>query len=228
MTSREADRPQQPELEETVAALPDRSAHEIRRETNPFTDRDWRMLGYAWSGFVLRVLLIVGGIFTVVQYIQAREEQRIERALQLVELWERPDYQSAQKALKTRLDGLNARYAGLLGSDPSEEERQVYHEQVGLAALGEEGGAMPLDEFSDHFDSIVYFLNRVAFCVEGNLCQRDVVDAYFRDFAASFWTYFQGHVQQERQRGAANYAIKIESWLSDPPPPPGPLGMLMR
>lgn len=228
MTAREAERPQTPEMEETVAALPDRSPHEIKRETNPFTERDWRMLGYAWSGFLLRVLLIVGGIFTVLQYVQTREEQRIERALQMVELWERPDYQSAQRALKIRLDGLNDQYASLLGDDPGAEERQVYHEQVGLAALGEEGGAMPLDEFRDHFDRIVYFLNRVAFCVEGNLCQRDVIDAYFRDFAASFWSYFQGHVQQERQRGAASYAIKIESWLSSPPSSPGLLGRLMR
>lgn len=202
------------ELEETVTAFPDRSTQEIKKESNPFTDRDWRMLGYAWSGFLLRLLLIAGGVFTVVQYFQAREEGRIERALQLVELWEQPEYQAAQKALKSRLDGLNTQYAGLLGSNPSEEEKRIYAERIGIAALGAQGGAMPVEEFRDHFDRIVYFLNRVAFCVEGNLCQRRVTDAYFRDFAASFWGYFRGHAEQERRRGAPNYAVTIENWIA--------------
>lgn len=203
------------ELEETVTGFPDRSTQEIKKEANPFTDRDWRMLGYAWSGFALRVLLIVGGVFSVVQYIQARDEKRIERTLELVELWEQPQYQEAQKALKTRLDGLNARHAGLLGGNPSPEEQRVYRERIGIAAHAEDGGAMPLAEFEEHFDRVVYFLNRVAFCVDGNLCKRSVADAYFRDFAASFWAYFAGYVEQERRRGAPGYAAMIETWLGD-------------
>lgn len=202
------------ELEETVTAFPDRSTQEIKKEANPFTDRDWRMLGYAWSGFLLRLLLIAGGVFTVVQYFQTREEARIERTLQLVELWEQPEYQTAQKALKARLDALNEQYSGLLGSNPSPDEQKIYAERIGIAALGAEGGTMPLGEFRDHFDRIVYFLNRVAFCVEGNLCQRAVADAYFHDFAASFWTYFERHAQQERRRGSPNYAVTIENWLA--------------
>lgn len=217
MTTKEAGRSTSVALEETVSTLPDRAPHEIKRETNPFTERDWRMLGYAWSGFLLRLLLIVGGVFSVLQYLQTRDEARIERTLQLVELWERPEYQTAQKALKARLDGLNAQYAGLLGDSPSEEERQIYQERVGLAALTAEGGAMPLGEFQDNFDRIVYFLNRVAFCVEGNLCQRAVADAYFHDFAASFWSYFSGHARDERRRGAPNYAVTIENWVMQTP-----------
>ena len=208
-----ADKPREP-LEETVAAFPDRSAQEIKKESNPFTDRDWRMLGYAWSGFLLRLLLIAGGLFTVVQYFQAREESRIERSLQLVELWEQPDYQDAQKALKARLAGLTEQYSGLLGANPSAEERRIYAERIGIAALSEAGGTMPLAEFRDHFDRIVYFLNRVAFCVEGKLCQREVADAYFHDFGQSFWTYFEGYARQERRRGSPNYAVTIENWLT--------------
>lgn len=203
------------ELPETVTAFPDKSHEDAKADTNPFTDPDWRMLGYAWSGFLLRLLLIAGGVFTVFQYVQTRDETRIERALELVERWEQPEYQAAQKALKARIEGLNAQYAGLLGDEPTEAEKAIYNERIGLAAMTAEGGAMPLAEFEEHVDRIVYFLNRVAFCVEGNLCRRAVADAYFRDFGLSFWTYFAGHVEAVRRGGAPNYAVTIEEWLEE-------------
>lgn len=213
--SREARTSPREELPETVSGLPEKSNEDVKPDTNPFTNPDWRMLGYAWSGFLLRLLLIGGGVFTVVQYVQTRDETRIERALELVELWERAEYQSAQKAIEDRLQGLNAQYAGLLGTNPSDAEKAVYNERIGIAAMTPEGGSMPLDEFEEHVGRIVYFLNRVAFCVRGNLCKRDVADAYFRDYGQSFWAYFAGYVEARRRDGAPSYAVTIEEWLKE-------------
>ena len=44
-------------LPETVAGYPEFSPQEVKKEPNPFTDPDWRMLAYAWSGFALRILI---------------------------------------------------------------------------------------------------------------------------------------------------------------------------
>ena len=74
---------------------------------NIFAEGDWRVSANAWAGFLLRILLISGTLFSVYQYLMARQEMRVERTLQLVELWERSEYQEAQKSLKTRLAGLN-------------------------------------------------------------------------------------------------------------------------
>ncbi|HEV7255985.1 MAG TPA: hypothetical protein VGN97_23200 [Mesorhizobium sp.] len=207
-------------------------AEELRAEENPFTTSDWRMRSYAWAGYTLRFVLIFGAVFTVVQFLAAREEKRVERALQLAETWERPEYQDAQKALRDRLADLNARYASLLGSDPSAEELDVYYDRIGQEAMTAEGGAAPLAEFRERFDRIVYFLNRVSFCVEENMCSAEVSDAYFGDYAQSFWNYFGGYVQAQRRRGAPNYAKPIESFVArrqdaepeapeTPPPPAG-------
>ena len=68
--------------------------------------------------------------------------------------------------------------------------------------MNADGGVMPLPEFQDQFDRLVYFLNRVSFCVEGNLCDRDIADAYFQDYANSFWRYFRGYVEKQRKGGA--------------------------
>lgn len=201
-------------LAQRSEAFPEVETDEVKREGNPFRDGDWRMLGYAWSGFALRILLVLGTIFSVYQYMQAREEKRIERTLELVEQWDRAEYQDAQRALKRRLGDLNARYAGDLGSTATPKEIAIFQERIGIEALKETGGAMPLADFRDAFDRIVYFLNRVSFCVQGGLCSRHVADAYFEDFAQSFWSYFAGFIRQERRRGSPNFARPIEDYVS--------------
>jgi len=184
-----------------------------KRENNPFTDGDWRMLSYAWSGYVLRVLLVLGTVFSVVQYLQAREEKRVERTLELVELWDRPEYQDAQRVLKRRLAELNERFAGDLGRSATPKELAIFQERIGIEAMTAQDGSVSPEVFRESFDRIVYFLNRVSFCVEGGLCSHDVAEAYFRDYAASFWSYFAGHIRQERRRGAPNFAKPLEDYV---------------
>ena len=107
-------------LPETSEAHPEVSAQEIKPESNPFTSQDWRMLGYAWMGFLVRLLVVAGGLFSAYQYLENKQEKRVERTLQLVEAWERGDYQDAQHAIAERLDALNAKYADLLGGKVSQ------------------------------------------------------------------------------------------------------------
>jgi hypothetical protein len=200
-------------LPETTEGFPWMSNHEVKKESNPFTDRDWRMFSYAWTGMLVRVLLIFGGLFSVYQFLVNREEKRVERTLQLVELWEHPDYQKAQRALKVRLGDLNERYASLLGANPDATAIAVYQERIGMEALTAEGGAKPLPDFQEDFDRVVYFLNRLSSCVESNLCSRATADAYFKDYAVSFWGYFSGYVARERKAGSANFARPIETYV---------------
>lgn len=202
-----------PKLPETVTGFPEFSPQEIKEEPNPFRDPDWRMLVYAWSGFALRILLVLGGVFSAFQYLQAREEKRVERTLQLVEVWERPDYQTAQRALRRRLTDLNERHSGLLGPNPSRTEYDIYRNRIGIEAMQEAGGDLPLVDFREQFDRVVYFLNRVSFCVEEGLCSRTVADAYFLDYARSFWSYFSDFAAQQRRAGSMNFARPIEAYV---------------
>lgn len=189
------------------------SNQEIKKESNPFTDKDWRMWLYAWFGMAVRVVLVTGAIFTVYQFLTAREEARIQRAFEMVELWEKPEYQTAQRAVKQRIDGLNARYATILGGQSAPNERAVAMRKIGIEAMTPEGGTMPLDEFAAEFDRVVYFLNRISFCVAGNLCSREVIDAYFADYAKSFWSYFSGYVGAQRKSLSPSYAEPVETYV---------------
>lgn len=180
---------------------------------NLFIGGDWRVSANAWAGFGLRLLLICGTLFTVYQYMMQRQEMRVERALQLVELWDQDKYQEAAKVVKARLAGLLAKNPNPFGQNPSQKELAVYYEKLGIEALKPEGGDMPLPEFQEHFDRLVYFLNRVSFCVERNICDRDIADTYFQDYAASFWRYFKGYAEKRRKDGERSYATAVEKFV---------------
>lgn len=201
-------------LPETTEGLPWPSNHEVKKESNPFTDRDWRMWIYAWSGLLVRLAIILGGIFSVYQYLEISEEKRLTKTFELLEEWEKPEYQTAQIALRERLVGLNRQYSSLLDANPSPTELGVYMDRIGLAAMAEDGGTMPLPEFKAHFDRIVSFLNRVSTCVQGNQCSRDVTNDYFRDFAVSFWNYFGKYSRQVRQTGSTTFSVPLEEFVT--------------
>ncbi|WP_442580036.1 DUF4760 domain-containing protein [Mesorhizobium sp. ASY16-5R] len=207
-------------LPETTEGFPWVSNHEVKKESNPFTERDWRMLGYAWSGFVLRVILVFGAIFSVYQFMVARDEKRVERTLALAELWEKQEYQDAQRSLRTRLEALNTRYQQDLGADPSPQQRAYFQERLGMIAMTPEGGDTPLPKFREDFDRTVYLLNRVASCVETDLCSTSVADAYFRDYADSFWAYFAGFIMAERKSRSPTLAAPIEQYVRRGQEPP--------
>lgn len=200
-------------LPETTEGLPWPSNHEIKKESNPFTDRDWRMLMYAWTGLLVRIVIIFGAIFTVVQFLANREQASVQRAFELVELWEKSEYQTAQKSLNTRLAALNEVYGKDFPQNATPAETAFYMRRLGDAALTANGGSMPLPEFQEQFDRVVYFLNRVAFCVTEDICSAKVSDAYFQDYARSFWQYFSGYVERQRKAGATSYAQAIEAYV---------------
>lgn len=201
-------------LPETTDAMPWPSTQEIKKESNPFTDRDWRMFVYAWAGMVVRAIVIFGGVFAVYQYIETSEEKRITKTFELLEIWERPENQEANLAVRQRISDLNARYASLLGKDPSPTELAVYMERVGMEAMSADGGSMPLPEFKKHFDALTFFLTRVATCVQANQCSRQVTDDYFRDISVSFWNYFGRYISQVRAAGSSTFAVPIEEYVT--------------
>lgn len=200
-------------LPETTAGLPWAGPQEVKKESNPFTESDWRMLVYAWLGMAVRLVLVLGALFTVYQFLSTQEQARVQHAFEMVEMWERPEYQSAQRAVRDRIDALTARYAAILGDQPTPNARAVAMRKIGQEAMTSEGGSQPVAQFREEFDRVVYFLNRIAFCVDSRLCSREVIDAYFGDYARSFWSYFASYVEAQRKIVSPTYGKPIETYV---------------
>ena len=203
-------------LPDTGTGIPLPNTQEPKDEPNPFKATDWRLFVFAWSGFALRVLLCVGAVFSAVQFLQSRQDKRVERTLTLVELWEKPDYQEAQNALERRLGELNRQSAGLVTPQTSPEQMDIIMTSIGSKAMTDEGGTMPLADFQEQFDRIVYFLSRLASCVNTKLCDRAVADEFFLDYARSFWRFFSTHIERQRRSSSATLAVGIETYVKAP------------
>ncbi len=202
-----------PKKADTGSGLPLPSTQDPKEEPNPFIASDWRLFVFAWSGFALRILLCIGAIFSAMQFMQSRHEKRVERSLDLVSLWESDNIQNANSAVKRRLGELNLQSASMITPQTTPEQLDIIMGSIGNKAMTPEGGDMPLVEFQDHFDRVVYFLSRVASCVEGNLCDREVADEFFLDYARSFWRYFSGWIEKQRRQGSPNLAVGVENYL---------------
>jgi hypothetical protein len=90
-------------------------------------------------------------------------------------------------------------------------------ERIGSEAMTAEGGDKPLADFRADFDRVLYFLNRIGFCVEGKLCARSMTNDYFGDYALSFWQYFRGYVMAERKAGSTGLAAPLETFIAQLP-----------
>ncbi len=198
------------------------SPQEIKKENNPFTESDWRMWTYAWSGFLLRLMLVFGASFSVYQYLVQREEKRVERTFALIELWERAEYQDAQKALRQRLVQVHDRLKSQLSATPTQAQLDFYYRKVGTEAMTAADSATPLADVQANFDRVLYFLNRVSSCTTTNLCSKSVTDEYFRDYAQTFWSYFSGYIRSQRRAGSTTLAESLETYLKADAPASAP------
>src|SRR6185369_7040789 len=133
------------------------------------------------------------------------------------ELWDQDKYQEAAKAVKTRLAELVKENPNPFGANPSQKDLAFYYAKIGEQALDPSGGA-PAD-FQEQFDRLVYFLNRVSFCVDRDICDRDIAENYFQDYANSFWRYFRGYAEKRRKQGEPTYAVAIEKYVGEGPQP---------
>ncbi|MGB3500466.1 MAG: hypothetical protein WBA44_02505 [Mesorhizobium sp.] len=201
---------------DTGTGIPGPNVQDPKEEPNPFKAKDWRLFTFAWSGFALRLLLCIGAVFSAAQFLQTRSEKRVERTLDLVSLWEGDDFQAAQSALKRRLGELNRQSSSLVTPQTTPDQMDVIMASIGNQAMTDQGGVMPLADFQDQFDRVVYFLSRVSSCVKGNLCDRDVADEYFLDYASSFWRFFGDWIGKQRERGSPNLAAGIEAYVKAP------------
>jgi hypothetical protein len=206
--------PKKKKFPETTEGLPWFSNHEIKKEPNAFTDADWYNLSYAWAGMAVRLVIVFGSIFSVYQFMAARSEKKIERTLGLVERWETRDNQDAVTLINKRLAQVNEENKEFLPKNPSAEELTDYYARVGVVAMTPVPGDSLSTAMPDSFEKVVYFLNRVAFCVQGNLCDDEVADAYFEEYARSFWTYFSGYIDERRKSGSPAYAEPIENYVT--------------
>lgn len=155
-------------------------------------------------GMVVRVVIVIGGILTYIQYNHAVKREQVQRAFELVDLWQSERIQKSHEAIQAELLKLRgqARVMAEIEGKPSDP---AFTQKLINDRLWEEveaGGTL-----STAFFDVVFFLNRASYCATSDLCDRQVIDDFFRDYATQFWAYFGDNL--EVSRATDTHPIKL-------------------
>ncbi len=62
----------------------------------------------------------------------------------------------------------------------------------------------------DDIDTITLFFSRMEICAAAQLCDREVLKAYFQTEVISFWAYFRGYAKQRQIDGYSAYGSLVD------------------
>lgn len=71
-----------------------------------------------------------------------------------------------------------------------------------------EGGAESLI-IEEDVDRLTLFFGQMETCISADLCNAEVLEAFFGSEARSFWQYFQGYAQLRREDNYAEYGAAV-------------------
>lgn len=146
----------------------------------------WRRLMEGLSACV-RLSVVAGVLFTGYQYWGSVDREKTQRSFELVDLWESDRIHDADVALSSKLQQLQVAASGMLQQGSSKDELIFLRKFVADKFLEE---AQTDRDLAKSYGSIVYFLNRISNCASSGLCNPDVLDDFFKDYAVQFWSYF--------------------------------------
>jgi hypothetical protein len=171
-------------------------------------DRDWLFWLNESIGLLVRLGVIGGLAFTAVQFTHSLSRERTQRSFELVDLWESDRIQSANSVIEAKLNSLQQSAKDIFGEEMVGNEAEFAEKLIGSQLLGD---AKVDAELSTAFSTTVYFLNRVSYCASSELCDKGVLDAYFKDYSRQFWVYFG----EELKRTTENKVHPIEVYLNE-------------
>ncbi|MFD3191887.1 hypothetical protein ACFMPD_16710 [Sedimentitalea sp. HM32M-2] len=153
-----------------------------------------------WLDLLVKVGAIFAAVFAIVQYLQAREDARIEKTLRYVS--EFRDAESAPggagKSVSETLwrnTGQIEQFEILSSSLPEDRRQDLRRDFIAKLVHGtEENPGLRSDIIE-----IASFFEALAICVDNDLCDRNTAVSYFGEYATVFWQNFDVYLKEQRE-----------------------------
>ena len=145
--------------------------------------------------------LIAGGVFALVQYLDARHDARVERPTSYIMRFEDGQAAVARRAINGTLRGYLSQFDGLEGETIDAQTRA----DMVMSVVEAEAG------LADNIDMVVDFYEGLATCVREGLCASDVAHRYFAADAREFWNNFEPYVATRRINNA-DFAVGLATF----------------
>jgi|GEM_PF-958756 len=162
---------------------------------------------FEWSnkaaGLLARLVFVGAVAITAFEYFEATQRERTERTFALVELWDSERVQSAHNAIQQARLSIERENRAVLDALGDPDDRGALERIVADGVVGSAYGADPDIELRASLETLLYFLNRVAHCVAAELCEPEIADVFFLEYASSFWALFGEGLAHERPQSVA-------------------------
>ena len=165
---------------------------------------------------IMRILASIGvagaAIVGVFEYISSNEDVRRERSLAVVRDWQEDKlidrYTQLQSYVENQLQTSTLPPASLPPEVLARAYRNLgYNWMVDLRA---DGGA-DAQAMETHVDRLTLFFAQMEICIAAELCNGDVLNAYFHSEVTTFWQYFEGYAQLRREANYADYGRPVDA-----------------
>jgi hypothetical protein len=200
---------------ETDAAGDGASEDAVRRPIEPSEVKGL----WGWVEQTARIAASIGvagaAIVGVFEYMSANEDVRRERALTIVQDWQEDGqidrYTRLQSFVEAKLETTDA-----LPADMPPELLARAYQNLGYNWMVDLRGAETASAASieNDVDRLTLFFSQMETCISADLCNAEVLRAYFGSEARSFWQYFQGYAQLRRENNYPAYGAPVTALIS--------------
>jgi len=161
---------------------------------------------FDWTEFGLKVIVIIGGIVTFFQYFEAKEKDKVKQTMEHVQVF------SSSSLLESRLT-LNEIWLPYQTIFYQISQQTVASEEDKMKIRGKI--VLPVIEQNNVFKELILlvdFFTNVQICVQHEICDRQVAEAFFGDYARSFYRLHQPWIRVQRQ-AIPSFACHLEAFV---------------
>ena len=155
------------------------------------------MSGFA--GLISIIVLLAGGTFGVVEYLDRKSSARAAETLHMIEVWETRGAGMAFQALSNEL--VKARKNVPQGQIADDARRAILVDNLTRRAIRN----LP----DGHYEKIVQFFTRLSLCIQAELCSEEVAAKFFADTLYGFQEWSVGEINRRRM-DIPDYAVELD------------------
>lgn len=161
---------------------------------------------YEVGAAIATMLGVVAIIFAFYQYLAQIEASKADRTIALVDLWTGGEVHNAYMKLD---DGVSKLMDAMTEQERSDVAKSTDDQRKALRLqLGVKAAADP--EVTAALVEVEFFFNRLAVCVEANLCSQAVVRTFFADTLTDLMGSYGQAIKDRRNQGWRTFGVEME------------------
>jgi hypothetical protein len=164
---------------------------------------------FAIFDFISKLALLAGIIFSVVQFLAFQKAEQVKYTFQFVEKFDTGSFLQARQAISDALRQHENKIAQLNATRMSPDAEAKIRARLAQFLVNDSNNGKGI---ARELDLVLRFFNGLQICLEKELCNREVADAFLLAYARSIQGNFRPYIE-ERRKIVRGYGLGLELFL---------------